>query len=228
MWSTALIIGFAGSVHCLGMCSPLVMAVSSLKPSALLNRLLYNSGRIVTYAVMGALVSGIGMILPLHKFQNIISIALGTALLLIGFAGLPKIQIPGLTSGVQRFTTTLKTLFAAQLKQKSRGAIMLLGALNGLLPCGLTLIALAWCLTLRGPLDGLKFMLLFGAGTLPVMLGLTSALPLVIKKLNWSIQKLTTSMLILSGCVLIARVFIIHIPHADSTNGGIVDFILCQ
>ena len=102
----------------------------------------------------------------------------------------------------------------------------MLGVLNGILPCGLTLVALTWCLTLRGPGDGFNFMFLFGAGTLPVMLGVTGVFPVLVKKINWSIHRLTTAMLILSGCLLIARVFLVHIPHAPS--GGIVDIIMCK
>ncbi len=222
---TALVLGFAGSLHCLGMCSPLVMAVTSTKPGTLLNRMIYNAGRILTYACIGAVVSGVGFMLPLHRFQNVLSIALGVVLLIIGLGGLRNLKIPGITALVQRLTLTLKNHFAHQLKQKTRGAILLLGALNGLLPCGLTAIAFTWCLTLRGPLDGFNFMLLFGAGTLPVMLGITGILPTLARKAQWSIHRLTTSMLILSGCVLIARAFLIHLPHEHS--GNFVEIILC-
>ena len=228
MWLTALVIGFAGSMHCLGMCSPLAMAVTSRNRSAFINRALYNGGRISTYALMGALVSGLGAMLPLSKYQNIISIVMGLTLLLIGVGAVREIRIPGLTWGIQRLTGGLKLLFAEYLQRKNRGAIVMLGALNGLLPCGLTFIALTWCVSLRGPLDGFNFMLLFGAGTLPVMLGFTSIIPALARKLNWSLQKLTTTMLILSGCVLILRVFIIHIPHAQAGSSGFVDIILCR
>jgi len=225
---TALVIGLAGSFHCLGMCSPLAMAVTSMRPSALLNRLLYNTGRIMTYAVLGAFVAGVGYLLPLYKYQNIISIALGITMLVIGFGGLKKVGFAGMTLLMQRLSAFLKGLFARQLATKKRGAIVVLGALNGLLPCGLTLIALTWCLTLKAPLDGFKFMLLFGAGTLPVMLGVTGFLPSLFKKLHLDTQRMTTAMTIFSGCVLIARVFFIHLPHATSLKEGFVDIILCR
>lgn len=226
MWITALILGFAGSMHCLGMCSPLVMAVTSMTPKSILNRVVYNSGRILTYASMGAVVSSAGLVLPLHKFQSIVSIALGIVLLLRGLGGVKKIKIPGLTSFLQRVSASIKNRFAHLLKQKKLSGIFALGSLNGLLPCGLTAIALTWCVTLRGPGDGFNFMLLFGAGTLPVMLGFTALLPVVLKKINWSIRKLSTGMLILSGCLLIARVFLVHVSHAPS--GSIVEIIMCK
>lgn len=228
MWFTALIIGFAGSMHCLGMCSPLVMAVSQMSPTAVINRVLYNTGRIATYGLMGALVSGIGFALPLSRFQNLFSILLGITLLVIGFGGAQKIHIPGITRRLQKLTNSLKNLFGHFLKQKTKASLFILGALNGLLPCGLTFIALTYCLTLQGPLDGFNFMLLFGAGTLPVMLGFTGIIQHTINKFNWHIHKVTTTMLILSGILLIVRVLVIHIPHATSFNDGVMDIVLCR
>lgn len=228
MWLTALMLGFAGSMHCMGMCSPLVMAVTSLKTGAVTNRLVYNTGRIITYGTMGAIVASVGMFLPFHKFQNAISVMLGVILLAIGFGGIRKLSIPGLSAAVQHVTSKLKTLFARQLSQKSRLAMLMMGGLNGLLPCGLTLMALTWCLSLRGPVDGLTFMTLFGAGTLPVMLGFTGFLPLLIKKLKWRLRYVSTGMLILSGCVLIFRALLTQAPHAASTQSGLIDVILCR
>jgi len=227
MWLTALLLGFAGSMHCLGMCSPLVMAVTSMKPDAVFNRLIYNTGRIFTYACMGTVVASAGMILPLHKLQNMVSLSLGIVLLVLGFGGVRNIRIPGISSAVRQLTSFLKGVFARQLKKRNHGTMFILGSLNGLLPCGLSLIALTWCLTLKSPLDGFNFMLLFGTGTLPVMLGLTGVVPFVVNKFNWSIQKLTMSMLIFSGVALIVRVFLVHLPHT-SPDGGLMDIIICQ
>ncbi len=106
-------------------------------------------------------------------------------------------------------------------------SILLLGALNGLLPCGLTFIALTWCITLRGPLDGFNFMLLFGAGTLPAMLGLTGMIDWIVRKFSWNLQKVTTTLLLLSGAALILRVFVVHLPHASSAHHTLID-ILCR
>lgn len=228
MWLTALVLGFAGSMHCLGMCSPLVMAVTSLQPRAMVNRIIYNAGRVITYGIMGAIVASAGMFLPLHKYQNLVSLVLGMMLLLIGFGVIKNLRIGGLSQAAHQVTMKLKALFAHQLSRKSPVAMLMMGGLNGLLPCGLTLMALTWCLSLRGPLDGFNFMVMFGLGTLPVMLGFTGILPLLMKKLQWRLQRVTTAMLILSGCVLILRVFMNHAPHVTSTQAGLVDYILCR
>src|SRR5690606_24583482 len=154
MWWTALVMGLAGSLHCAGMCSPLIMAVTPPSRAGVVQRLRYNAGRLTTYALLGAFVAGAGMMLPLRNYQNAISIALGIALLVIGLSGIRNVRIPLLAGFVSSLSGWSKKTFARFLKEKSPATIYILGALNGLLPCGLTLIALTACLTLRGPLDG--------------------------------------------------------------------------
>lgn len=227
MWLTALILGVAGSIHCLGMCGPLMLAATVKNPSALQGRLIYNTGRIITYAILGAIVASFGLILPLSKYQNGLSILLGAALFAVAIGKSRSIHIPGVTAVLQPVTAKLKSLFGRYLSRKSKGAMFILGALNGLLPCGLTAVALAWCITLRGPVDGFNFMLIFGAGTLPAMLGLGSLLPILVKKFSLNLQKVTTALLILSGCILIARAFLVHLSH-PSTGGGVLEIVVCQ
>jgi sulfite exporter TauE/SafE len=225
MWLTALIIGFAGSFHCAGMCSPLVMAATSMRPHALLSRSLYNGGRIFTYALIGAPISAAGALLPLGNFQNVASLALGTILLFIALTGSYTSRIPFLTHALMRLTTFLKIRFGMLLQRKGYVATGLLGMLNGLLPCGLTTLALSYCITLQGPLDGFNFMLLFGLGTLPAMIGLPSLIQWTTRSFHISPRTITTCMLIVSGGLLIARVFLMHgVPGAAPE----ADIVLCR
>lgn len=224
---TALVMGFAGSLHCIGMCSPLAMAVSNASPRVALNRIIYNLGRIFTYGILGAMVGTIGWTLSFGNFQNLISVLLGVTLLLFGLLGVSNIHVPGLTKGLQHATTYLKHLFGKFLQRKNFYSVFILGSLNGILPCGLTFLALTYCLTLNSPAESFYFMILFGLGTLPAMAGLTAILMDLVKRFNISLRKLTTSMLILSGCLLIARVFLFH-HHTLPEQHGLVDIILCR
>jgi sulfite exporter TauE/SafE len=225
---TALVIGFAGSLHCLGMCSPLAMAVTNMSPAIILNRLLYNLGRILTYGLMGAVVSTIGMGFPLIRYQNLLSIVLGISLLAIGFAGGTALRIPFVSKGLGSFSVFLKGMFSRFLKKTGYGSTFLLGSLNGVLPCGLSFLALTYCLTLAGPADGFIFMIGFGIGTLPVMIGLTGIFYWVLNRFHLNVRTITTGMLMLSGVILIVRVFILHLPHANSIQEGVVDIVLCR
>jgi uncharacterized protein len=223
---TALIMGLTGSLHCVGMCSPLAMAVGSLSTRAFLNRAIYNAGRIVTYGFLGLGIASIGLSFPISKFQNLISIFLGIILLLAGI-GLLRINIPLFSKAIGTLTSTLKILFTKFLRRKNFGSVFLLGTLNGILPCGLVWIALTYSLTLQSPLEGFSFMMLFGLGTLPVMLGFTSMITQLLNRFHFSFQHVTSAMLILSGILLIVRVFIIHLPHQHSLQQGVVDIVLC-
>src|SRR5688500_2403964 len=148
MLLTALIMGIAGSLHCAGMCSPLAMAITSGHPAAVTNRIVYNLGRITTYGLLGAIVATIGYIFPFVKFQNVLSLTLGISLIIMAALGITGVRIPFFANAVMKFTLTLKKIFARFIQRKTRGALILLGALNGLLPCGLTFLALSFCLTL--------------------------------------------------------------------------------
>ena len=227
MFYTALIMGFAGSLHCVGMCSPLAMAATNMTKHAWISRLVYNAGRILTYGILGAVIAVAGFATPLSEFQNLLSIGLGVCLLLVG-AGLMTANIPFVTKVINGATSILKKLFAKFLQRKSYASTFILGTLNGLLPCGLVLLALTFCLTLASPVDGFIFMLTFGLGTLPVMLGLTGFLQYCVGRFKLNFRKVTTGMILLSGIVLIARVFIFEIPHHAGSEHGLVDIIICR
>ncbi len=224
MLLTALILGFAGSLHCAGMCSPLAFAVVSKSGTALLSRVLYNIGRILMYCVLGAIVSTAGVMLPV-TVQYVISITLGITLLIIGITG-SNFKVPVLAPFI-RLTSFLKAQFSKLLQRKKYSSIFAMGVLNGLLPCGLTFLALTSCITLPVPLDGFIFMAAFGAGTLPVMLGLVSIVPFFAKRLNISVGRLSTIMQIAAGCLLIARVLLVA-PHIHADAQGADQIVICR
>ena len=205
LW-TAFILGLAGSLHCAGMCSPLAFAVTRLSSKVLTNRVIYNLGRILTYGLLGVLVSIVGVALPLEKFQNGLSIGLGVLLIALGVIGASKFQSKLINRVVQKFTSMVKSQFSSQIHNKTFASYFILGSLNGILPCGLTLIALTSTIIAPTPLDGFYFMILFGLGTLPVMLGFVSIIQLFTKKLNLSINKVNLIMLLIAGSLLIGRV----------------------
>lgn len=228
MWYTALLIGITGSLHCAGMCTPLLMAVTNLTSSVITNRLLYNAGRILTYAILGSIFSGAGSLLPISPYQSLLSLLFGGALIVMAFFRFSHVRLPYLYEGVNHLTTFLKQKFSFLLGKKTFVAVFIMGMLNGFLPCGMTLIAFSYCLLLAGPMDGFNFMLLFGVGTLPVMLGFAPLFLIGIRKLNFNFQKATTVMMICSGAILVARVFIYASVEAAQRNVGLMDIVLCR
>lgn len=219
MWVTAIVLGLAGSLHCIVMCSPLAMAASNIRSNFFTSRLLYNAGRILTYAMLGAMVASIGHLINLTSLQSVLSVALGSLLVAMGILNLTSLRFPWISSAVLQLTFRLKKLFGYFLSQKSRLSLFMLGMVNGLLPCGLTYLALAYCLTLKGPLDGFNFMLLVGIGTLPAMLGFTGIIQILVKRFQIKASRLTMVVMIFVGILLIGRVAFtgIHTVHSSAT-----------
>jgi uncharacterized protein len=213
-WLTALVMGLAGSLHCAGMCSPLAMALTRNKPFVW-SSILYNSGRVLVYALLGTLAAAFGSLFHLAPYQQIVSLLLGIAFLLFGL-GVGNVRVPYVGVGVNKFAIFLKRIFSSVLNQKSVAATFLLGMINGLLPCGLTYIALSACLILPGAVDGFSFMLFFGLGTWPVMIGLTKLLSIAKWKNNFSLARLSKIAMIFIGCVLVIRVW--WSPHANAPS----------
>jgi len=209
MWWTALIMGFAGSLHCAGMCSPLAMAVTSPKPFMLI-KIMYNSGRIFTYGILGAIAAGFGSVFMITPYQGIVSFIIGAVFLLIGIGAISGIRIPFLTAVLNNFTGHLKKQFHFWLNKKTHFAVLFMGMLNGLLPCGLTYLALTYCFIMPAPSEGFWFMILFGVGTWPVMIGFTWLLSIGFGKIKVNYQRITTIVFIMIGAWLLARVMINH------------------
>ena len=226
MLTTAFILGLSGSLHCAGMCSPLAFAVTNMSKSVWLNRLVYNSGRILTYGVLGVIVSFIGVALPLEKFQTSLSVGMGVLLIVVAFLGMRRVRFKAINTLVGRSSSWLKGRFSNQIQRKTAASTFLLGALNGILPCGLSFMALTTCLISPTSLDGLYFMLMFGAGTLPVMLGFMSIVQLFVNRFRLSYARVNTIMLIVAGSLLIARAYWPH-QHGDMANTS-SEVVICE
>lgn len=226
--TSALIMGFAGSFHCIGMCSPLAMVATNLNRHVLLNRIIYNAGRILTYGVLGLLIGFIGKLIPFDQFQNLISIMMGIALLVVALLGVSNVRIPIMTPLLQRLNIVIKRAFADRLKERTKLSVFILGAVNGILPCGLTLLALMYCLTLNNPIQSFGYMVLFGIGTLPAMFGMATLYHFVVQRFNFNLKKTTTFMLVLSACLLIARVLVFHHQHLIHETHEIVEITICK
>lgn len=168
---TALLLGLFGSLHCAGMCGPLLMALRATEPkgcSPLPPGIVYHSGRLFTYAALGTLFGVIGQTFALVGTQQWLSIGAGV-ILLTAVLATPG-GLPFLSAG--RFVVWLKRRFAPLIHQPTHRARFLLGALNGLLPCGLVYAALV-AATATGSIAGsVTFMLAFGLGTLPLLLAI--------------------------------------------------------
>ncbi len=228
MLVSALILGFAGSLHCVGMCSPLMISITSLHKHAIAQRMLYNIGRILTYAILGGLISIIGSVFIFDRLQTIVSITLGLTLIVLGVTEITSIKIPVVSGGMIRFTSFIRNKYTIFLHRKSALSMLAMGMLNGLLPCGLTYVALTYCLSAQNIYEGTAFMFLFGIGTLPAMIGGSSAIMFLVKRFSLKVGTLTMIAMICAGTMLLARPLLTH--HHRPAPGNImapIDITTC-
>jgi sulfite exporter TauE/SafE len=180
-----LLAGLAGSLHCIGMCGPILLAFSGAmrrggdaaggaRPRRFASDFLwYHAGRIWTYGVLGFLAGLVGQSLrhgsALMGWQRVFGIAAGAAVVIVGLALLGV--VPGLrldkagACGIKKITSN--AWLAALLRSGSAWSRLLLGAAMGLLPCGLVYAMLAVVAALPSPAHAALGMVAFGVGTVP-------------------------------------------------------------
>lgn len=167
----AFFMGLFGSLHCVAMCGPLLLALPSVGESQwskAKNRLIYQIGRIITYGSIGFVIGFIGIGLSMKGWQQGLSIGTGVLLVSMGlfhFLGTKNTSILKLQ---QKLLTPLIKQMGYWLHKP--GGNFMTGVLNGILPCGMVYMALATALNAGNAINGARFMLLFGLGTLPLML----------------------------------------------------------
>jgi len=226
MLLTPFLIGLAGSLHCMGMCSPLVMAVSRPGRRVIARNLQYNAGRILTYGLLGACFSFVGKAIQLAGIQNWMSIGGGLFILFLGITGI-RIKAPSfINRSVVLFSSLLKERLCKVINQQRLFSSVLLGMINGLLPCGMTLIALTYCITLSWPADGFLAMIASGVGTLPAMVGVASISRRLINRMKFSYRSVQTALIIISGMILIGRGVLNSGDHAIH-SGSKEEIVVC-
>lgn len=164
------LIGTAGSLHCLGMCGPLVLSIPMNSNSIgrfLYERLLYHFGRVSVYALLGTIGGSIGAVLALGRWQQGFSIFWGILMLVAAFYVSGKLKLTFISR--IKFPFTSKVFMQSDAKNGSL-RFLLMGMGNGLLPCGLVYIALAGSITGSGPSWGAAYMSAFGLGSVPVLM----------------------------------------------------------
>jgi sulfite exporter TauE/SafE len=167
----AFFMGLFGSLHCVAMCGPLLLALPSVGESQWTkakNRLVYQIGRILTYGLIGLCIGFIGIGISMKGWQQILSITTGVALILIAIFHFLGTKNSSVLKIQQKLLAPLINQMGYWLHKP--GGSFMTGVLNGILPCGMVYMALATALNTGSALNGARFMVLFGLGTLPLLM----------------------------------------------------------
>jgi uncharacterized protein len=213
---SAIALGLASNFHCLGMCGPIALAIPINNTSSftrLLSILMYNGGRVFTYTLLGFLLGSLGRGASLLGYQQQLSVAIGVGMVVFALLSLYKksVALPGLR--LNGLFNQLKQKMGSYLKRNSYDANLMLGLLNGLLPCGMVYFALAGATAWGGMLEGGLFMFFFGIGTLPVMLLMPYLKTRMTNQFRLKLQTYIPLFLLIFGVLLVIRGANLGIPY---------------
>jgi uncharacterized protein len=223
-WTASFLIGLFGSLHCLGMCGPLVLAYSMHikspdESNRLLNRLpaskgffhhlAFHLGRLITYGILGALAAGFFHLLGLNFHLPVRGgfILLGGGLII--FLGLSFLQVIPSPALLQVFPVNLqsfsKRLYPTLFKNTRAASKLALGGTCGLLPCCLSLSMLVKAALTENLFQGFITMIAFGLGTLPALMAVGFAASLLTLRTRLIGERLAALSVIAMGLILVVR-----------------------
>jgi sulfite exporter TauE/SafE len=214
----AFMIGLLGSIHCVGMCGPLAFAVPSVQPGwayLVWNKLIYQAGRIIAYCVLGVFIGLLGRQIWLAGIQQGVSILSGVLILAAAASRLFKFSVSNSNSFLIK---PFNKAFGYALKHKANHLII--GIINGFLPCGFVYLALAGALNTGNVNTAVIYMFWYGLGTLPLMflagisVGFTTAI------FRRKINRIVPYFMICLGFWFILRGLELNIPYLSPAKAG--------
>ena len=212
----ALAMGFAGSFHCVGMCGPIALALPLNRKSnstKIVGILCYNFGRITTYVLLGLLLGIFGKGLKLAGILQYVSIGLGVLIIV-------SVIVPRLLKRINfrnayylKLNNWVKAKLGMYLVKKSNASLLILGLLNGLLPCGLVYVAMAGSIVYGSISSGALYMFLFGLGTLPMMFSIPYFSSSISLNVRTKMTKAIPYIMVIFGILFILRGLSLDIPY---------------
>lgn len=183
--------GLLTSIHCVSMCGAinLLTVINKTTKRSYKKPILYNLGRLISYTALGGIVGLIGSILTVNKTVTGIIILLAAivmflmALAMLGLIPLKKLKL------IRHKTVTANPL--------------IIGLLNGLMPCGPLQAMQVYALSTGSPIKGAISMFLFCLGTIPLMLGTGLFLNKLTGKWKIIVNKIATCLILILSVVML-------------------------
>jgi sulfite exporter TauE/SafE len=216
--------GLLGSGHCFGMCGGIAAGLGSVSKPGLLPALAFNFGRLMSYALLGAIsatvLSSLGEVLNVPQWGFILRLMTAVIIILIGLQFVFGWQLLG---GIERLGARVwkRVLPFAVRASAMPGGVgrLLLGLCWGLLPCGLVYSVLFSASSTGSVWGGALVMFTFGVGTLPSMLGMSLAAPALKQFLadQWARKLMGFALIVLA--VLSVILLMAHHPSLSAHSG---------
>ncbi len=168
----AFLLGLFSSLHCVGMCGPIVMMLPlnhKSKTQKYVQLALYHVGKLLSYGILGLVFGLFGKGLFLAGVQQNLSIILGISMIVFTLVPEKKLAQFNLSKPIYKLIQKLKSTLGQQFHKKSNTTLFLIGTLNGFLPCALVYIALFGATTAQNVTQSVAYMASYGLGTIPLL-----------------------------------------------------------
>ncbi len=179
---------------------------------------LYHTGRLITYSLIGVLFGLFGRGLYLAGIQQRLSIVIGIVMILFVLFPAGNLKKLRLTNPLFGFISKVKSRLGHFLKQRSLSSFFMIGFFNGFLPCGLVYIAVFGSLATGSPVKGGLYMFMFGTGTVLLMTAAAIFGNFVNISLRNKIQKAIPIFVVIIGLLFILRGLGLGIPYISPSD----------
>ena len=197
------LIGLLTSLHCVAMCGGINLSqtvsrnaqMSKSGTAVLLPSVLYNSGRVISYTVIGGIVGAVGSVVSFSgTMKGVVQLAAGVFMIIVG------LNMLNLFPGLRRLTPRMPKVFAKKINQQKSGkSSFIVGLLNGLMPCGPLQAMQLYALSTGSPVKGALSMLLFSLGTVPLMFGLGALSTFLSRKFTAKMMTVSAVLVVVLG-----------------------------
>lgn len=202
------VVGLLTSLHCIAMCGGINLSqcvaykhssgigAESLKPS-----FLYNSGRVVSYTVIGGIVGGIGSVVSFSGgAKGIVAIIAGLFMVIMG------INMLNIFPWLKKINPRMPKIFGNKIYGSSgKNGPFYVGLLNGLMPCGPLQAMQLYALGTGSAFAGALSMFFFSIGTVPLMLGFGAVISMFEKRFTGRLMKVSAMLVVVLGLIMMSR-----------------------
>lgn len=208
-FTVLFITGILTSMHCVAMCGGINLSQCvpqnvnpdpSRKTTNLMPSILYNSGRVVSYTLIGGIVGALGSVISFSgQAKGLVAIVASIFMVIMG------INMLNLFPWMRKFNPRMPKIFARKINSEKLGVNrrpFYVGLLNGLMPCGPLQAMQLYALSTGDPIKGALSMLFFSLGTVPLMFGLGAISSMLSKKFTHKMMKVSAVLVIVLGFVM--------------------------
>jgi sulfite exporter TauE/SafE len=202
------VVGVLTSLHCIAMCGGINLSqcisyktendnskFSKFKPS-----LMYNTGRVISYTIIGGVVGAIGSAVSFSgSVKGIVAIISGVFMMIMGLNTL------NIFPWLRKINPRMPKIFTNKIHNGSNKGPFYVGLLNGLMPCGPLQAMQLYALGTGSFTAGSISMFLFSLGTVPLMFGFGAISTLLSKKFTYKMMKVSAILVMVLGIIMMNR-----------------------